>query len=63
MDPRKFLSGLLLILCISVSVPAGAADPGRYDVRISLGKTKVETVLGEITKQTGISFSYENSIG
>ncbi|MGN0191328.1 MAG: carboxypeptidase-like regulatory domain-containing protein, partial [Candidatus Cryptobacteroides sp.] len=57
----KVLSFLLGIL--SVQTLSYSATPGKYDVKLSFRNAKVEKVLDEITRQTGITFSYETTLG
>lgn len=39
------------------------AATGTYDLRLSFRNVRLETVLNEFTRQTGITFSYETTLG
>lgn len=54
----SFLVGIFSTMSL-----CSAASPGKYDVKLSFRNVKLEKVLDEFTRQTGITFSYETSLG
>lgn len=54
----SFLVGIFSTMSL-----CSAASPGKYDVKLSFRNVKLEKVLDEFTEQTGITFSYETSLG
>ena len=57
---KRIYCFIALIACLLASVPDARAG---YDVRMEMKNAAVKAVAEELTKQTGLIFSYSQSVG
>ena len=57
---KRIYCFIAFIACLLASVPDARAG---YDVRMEMKNATVKSVADELTKQTGLMFSYSQSVG